>query len=234
MKQFAEKGHERNELKGVGIATQRETTLLWDRVTGNPLHNASTSPSSSFPALAFLSTVCINLIPSTVAWPDARNAGNVRSLRAKAETRTFHTPDGDIVGEEGVRRLTGLPFSCVFLASYSFLIPRLTLLPSQHLLLGDQVVVAVREHPRSQGGGGEGNAHDGNRRLVARLRELISTLFPISFKPELTSLFLCSNSLAPKTAVFTSPTRRTLAAPSSTTSTPKIGRKSCATSSKCR
>ncbi|BGP20182.1 hypothetical protein JCM10213_000733 [Rhodosporidiobolus nylandii] len=92
MQQFEEKGHTKDQLKGVGIATQRETTLLWDKRTGEKLHNA-------------------------IAWPDARNAPTVRSLRAKAETRTFHTPDGVIVGEEGVRRLTGLPFSTYFSAT---------------------------------------------------------------------------------------------------------------------
>ncbi|GAA5905268.1 hypothetical protein JCM6882_003732 [Rhodosporidiobolus microsporus] len=92
LEQFQEKGHRLDELKGVGIATQRETTLLWDKETGEPLYNA-------------------------IAWPDARNAANVRELRARAESRTFHTPDGDVVGEEGVRRLTGLPFSTYFSAT---------------------------------------------------------------------------------------------------------------------
>jgi len=27
-------------LKGIGITNQRETTILWDRTTGKPLHNA--------------------------------------------------------------------------------------------------------------------------------------------------------------------------------------------------
>ncbi|BGP51682.1 Glycerol kinase [Rhodotorula kratochvilovae] len=92
IKQFKAKGHELHELKCVGIATQRETTLLWDKETGEALYNA-------------------------IAWPDARNAANVRELRASAETRTFHTPDGDVVGEEGIRRLTGLPLSTYFSAT---------------------------------------------------------------------------------------------------------------------
>ncbi|GAA5972814.1 hypothetical protein JCM11641_003953 [Rhodosporidiobolus odoratus] len=92
MKQFEERGHTKDQLKGVGIATQRETTLLWSKKTGEKLHNA-------------------------IAWPDARNAADVRALRAKAETRTFHTPEGVVVGEEGVRRLTGLPFSTYFSAT---------------------------------------------------------------------------------------------------------------------
>lgn len=47
LKQFKEKGHEVHELKCVGIATQRETTLLWDKETGEALYNASASLSSS-------------------------------------------------------------------------------------------------------------------------------------------------------------------------------------------
>lgn len=43
LKQFKDKGHELRELKCVGIATQRETTLLWDKETGEPLYNASAS-----------------------------------------------------------------------------------------------------------------------------------------------------------------------------------------------
>ncbi|GAA6059553.1 hypothetical protein JCM10212_000609 [Sporobolomyces blumeae] len=90
--QFYAKGHKKNQLKCVGIATQRETTLVWDKQTGKPLHNA-------------------------IAWPDARNAANVRSIRARAEERSFHTAEGEIVGEEGIRRLTGLPLSNYFSAT---------------------------------------------------------------------------------------------------------------------
>ena len=28
------------QLKGIGITNQRETTVLWDKTTGKPLHNA--------------------------------------------------------------------------------------------------------------------------------------------------------------------------------------------------
>jgi glycerol kinase len=50
---------------------------------------------------------------AVVAWPDARNASNIREIRARAESTKFNTPDGVVVGEEGIRRLTGLPLSCV-------------------------------------------------------------------------------------------------------------------------
>jgi len=45
LKEFASLGYEKEMLKGVGIATQRETTLVWDKNTGRPLCNASESPS---------------------------------------------------------------------------------------------------------------------------------------------------------------------------------------------
>lgn len=51
--------------------------------------------------------------PRTVAWPDARNASTVRALRQKAKGVPFETPLGVVEGEEGVRAMTGLPFSCV-------------------------------------------------------------------------------------------------------------------------
>ena len=49
---FETKGHSRDKLKGVGIATQRETTLLWDRETGEPLYNAGSFPLGSVSLLS--------------------------------------------------------------------------------------------------------------------------------------------------------------------------------------
>ena len=37
---IAEAGIDASEVKGIGIANQRETTVLWDRRTGEPLHDA--------------------------------------------------------------------------------------------------------------------------------------------------------------------------------------------------
>ncbi|KAL8418825.1 hypothetical protein RB594_002148 [Gaeumannomyces avenae] len=45
-------------VRAVGITNQRETTVVWDSVTGEPLHNA-------------------------VVWPDTRTGGLVRELRAR-------------------------------------------------------------------------------------------------------------------------------------------------------
>ncbi|ORY88591.1 glycerol kinase [Leucosporidium creatinivorum] len=98
LKEFETLGYEKEMLKGVGIATQRETTLVWDKNTGKPLCNA-------------------------IAWPDARNAATVRALKEKAEKTMFTTPDGQLQGEEGVQAITGLPFSTYFSATkYAWLL----------------------------------------------------------------------------------------------------------------
>ena len=47
-------------LRAIGITNQRETTLVWDVETGEPLHPA-------------------------VAWPDTRTKGLVRELKQKEE-----------------------------------------------------------------------------------------------------------------------------------------------------
>jgi hypothetical protein len=54
---------------------------------------------------------------------------------------------------------------------------------SQHLLLGNEMVVALREHPRGQGGGGEGQPHDGHCRFVAGLRAFLLFL-PTSYETD--------------------------------------------------
>ncbi|SCZ96498.1 BZ3500_MvSof-1268-A1-R1_Chr8-2g10237 [Microbotryum saponariae] len=109
LKEFQELGYKQSMIKGVGIAVQRETTLVWDRTTGKPLHNA-------------------------IAWPDARNAATVRALKERAASVTFNTPDGDMKGEDAVRVITGLPFRFVARDSAEFLTllssPCLTLFPS--------------------------------------------------------------------------------------------------------
>ncbi|KAI6355979.1 hypothetical protein MCOR25_008025 [Pyricularia grisea] len=37
---FEAQGHDPRQIKSVGITNQRETTVVWDRTTGEPLHNA--------------------------------------------------------------------------------------------------------------------------------------------------------------------------------------------------
>ncbi|KAL8921548.1 MAG: hypothetical protein Q9208_005702 [Pyrenodesmia sp. 3 TL-2023] len=57
-KSFTEKGHSIDSLKAIGITSQRETTVLWDRDTGEPLYNA-------------------------IAWPDTRTQSIVRELKGR-------------------------------------------------------------------------------------------------------------------------------------------------------
>ncbi|GJC89723.1 glycerol kinase 1 [Colletotrichum liriopes] len=43
---FVAKGHSASAIRGVGITNQRETTVLWDARTGEPLHNALVWPDT--------------------------------------------------------------------------------------------------------------------------------------------------------------------------------------------
>ncbi|TIC95099.1 Glycerol kinase [Colletotrichum higginsianum] len=61
---FVAKGHPASAIRGVGITNQRETTVLWDARTGEPLHNA-------------------------LVWPDTRTASLVRDLRARPGADTL-------------------------------------------------------------------------------------------------------------------------------------------------
>lgn len=55
---FEAKGGDRKRIRAVGITNQRETTVVWDKETGEPLGNA-------------------------VVWPDTRTAGLVRELKER-------------------------------------------------------------------------------------------------------------------------------------------------------
>lgn len=55
---FLDLEHEVSDIKAVGITNQRETTVVWDTNTGEPLYNA-------------------------IAWPDTRTKGMVRDLKAR-------------------------------------------------------------------------------------------------------------------------------------------------------
>ena len=41
------KGVAASRLKAIGVTNQRETTLIWDRKTGEPIHHAITGPRGS-------------------------------------------------------------------------------------------------------------------------------------------------------------------------------------------
>lgn len=58
VRKFEEKGGDRKRIKAVGITNQRETTVVWDKETGEPLGNA-------------------------VVWPDTRTTGLVRELKER-------------------------------------------------------------------------------------------------------------------------------------------------------
>ena len=55
---FIEQGHEKSQIKAIGITNQRETTICWDTNTGEPLYNA-------------------------IVWPDTRTNSIVRELKAR-------------------------------------------------------------------------------------------------------------------------------------------------------
>lgn len=58
MKQFVEKGHSKSDVRCIGLTNQRETTVVWDSKTGEPLHNA-------------------------IVWPDTRTNSIVRELKGR-------------------------------------------------------------------------------------------------------------------------------------------------------
>lgn len=58
VEQFLEKGLDTSKIRAIGITNQRETTVLWDRVTGEPLYNA-------------------------VVWPDTRTKSVVKELKLR-------------------------------------------------------------------------------------------------------------------------------------------------------
>jgi len=58
VKKFVKNGHNKEDIKAVGLTNQRETTVVWDSETGEPLHNA-------------------------IVWPDTRTASLVRDLKKR-------------------------------------------------------------------------------------------------------------------------------------------------------
>ncbi|KAK5050515.1 hypothetical protein LTR84_003796 [Exophiala bonariae] len=58
VKQFETQGHSANSIKAVGITNQRETTVLWDQETGEPLYNA-------------------------IVWTDTRTQSLIRKLKTR-------------------------------------------------------------------------------------------------------------------------------------------------------
>jgi glycerol kinase len=65
----AMKGVDAHDVAAVGITNQRETTVLWDRLTGEPLHNA-------------------------IVWQDRRTAERCRALKAEGREQDIATRTG--------------------------------------------------------------------------------------------------------------------------------------------
>lgn len=60
------------DIAGIGITNQRETTLVWERETGRPIHNA-------------------------IVWQDRRTAAFCRDWRERGEEETVTTKTGLII-----------------------------------------------------------------------------------------------------------------------------------------
>jgi glycerol kinase len=58
MLKFSNLGYSKSDIRSIGITNQRETTIVWDTTTGEPLHNA-------------------------VVWPDTRTTALVRELKSR-------------------------------------------------------------------------------------------------------------------------------------------------------
>ena len=56
--EFEKQGHKASDIAAIGLTNQRETTVVWDQKTGEPLYNA-------------------------IAWPDTRTAPLVRELKKR-------------------------------------------------------------------------------------------------------------------------------------------------------
>jgi len=69
---IARAGIRAGDIAAIGITNQRETTLVWDRRTGQPVHNA-------------------------IVWQDRRTAGMCDQLRAKGLTQTVQQKTGLVI-----------------------------------------------------------------------------------------------------------------------------------------
>ncbi|KAK4148771.1 glycerol kinase [Chaetomidium leptoderma] len=58
MRKFVDLGYSKSDIRSIGITNQRETTVVWDSTTGEPLHNA-------------------------IVWPDTRTKALVRELKSR-------------------------------------------------------------------------------------------------------------------------------------------------------
>ncbi|KAJ5643269.1 Glycerol kinase [Penicillium longicatenatum] len=66
VREFENKGYSRSSIKSLGITNQRETTIVWDHETGEPLHNA-------------------------IVWTDTRSQSIVNDLKQKPDASTLQS-----------------------------------------------------------------------------------------------------------------------------------------------
>ncbi|XP_074070313.1 glycerol kinase isoform X3 [Macrotis lagotis] len=95
-------------IKAIGVSNQRETTIIWDKYTGEPLYNAVAAPVSPGPSVPVAVVPSGSSDPAAVTssvWLDLRTQGTVESLNKR------------IPGNNNfVKSKTGLPLSTYFSA----------------------------------------------------------------------------------------------------------------------
>ncbi|KAK0742380.1 FGGY family of carbohydrate kinase [Apiosordaria backusii] len=64
MRKFVDLGYRKSDIRSIGITNQRETTVVWDNTTGEPLYNA-------------------------IVWPDTRTKDLVRELKSRDQADTL-------------------------------------------------------------------------------------------------------------------------------------------------
>ncbi|KAK4200846.1 FGGY family of carbohydrate kinase [Triangularia verruculosa] len=64
MRKFVDLGYRKSDIRSIGITNQRETTVVWDNITGEPLYNA-------------------------IVWPDTRTKDLVRDLKSRDQADTL-------------------------------------------------------------------------------------------------------------------------------------------------
>ena len=90
IEEIEELGYSRDDVKGIGITNQRETTLLWDRQTGQPVHNA-------------------------IVWDDSRTTAELHRFQRKLDSEGIILEGSDLEltlegveeREDGSKRLMG-------------------------------------------------------------------------------------------------------------------------------
>lgn len=103
-------GHRTSDIKAVGITNQRETTVVWDKVSGQicqSLHQLGFSSPIPF-RRSSASFSSHTLVHRAIAWPDVRTTPLVHHLSAKKSV--FGS------GVDQLRAKTGLPISNYFAA----------------------------------------------------------------------------------------------------------------------